>query len=158
MQEHILKEIGTIVREEPGYVWVQTQRQTGCSGCSSESGCGTSALAKLFTRGEAKPLKVEKTESCKVGDQVELHLDESRLLKHSFMAYGMPLIGLFSVAIGLSQIVEKLYGASGSVVELSAILGGMIGLLLGWKFTQKFYQPVLPTIGSVLKTSATDLT
>ena len=148
---NILKETGTVVAEEGEFVWVSTQRQTGCSGCSSESGCGTSALAKLFSRSDSKPMKVTKSMQCKVGDQVELHLDESRLLKHSFMAYGMPLIGLFLFAIGLSQLADLLYELEAGTKELVSIFGGAVGLYAGWKITQKFYKPILPIIGAVLK-------
>ncbi len=148
---NLLKEIGLVVRVDADYVYVQTQRTTGCSGCASESGCGTSALSKLFVRQNAETLQVRKTLECEVGDQVELVLDESRLLKHSFMAYGLPLIGLFFFAITASKIAENWFGLTKDMVELISIVGGALGLFAGWKYTQKFYKPVLPELGSVLK-------
>jgi len=150
-QPHYLRENGVVIKIEDGFAYVQTTRTTGCSGCSSESGCGTSALAKLFTRESKEPLKVRKTIDCEVGDKVELLLDESRLLKHSFMAYGLPLIGLFLVAIIASEAAQVLYQTTESTTELVAILGAVVGMYGGWKLTQKFYQPVLPELGSVLK-------
>lgn len=148
---NILKEQGLVVSVNEDHVLVETQRSTGCSGCSSESGCGTSALSKLFVGTSKGPLKVKKTVDCQVGDRVELWLDESRLLKHSFMAYGLPLIGLFVMAISLSKIAESLLGQSSAIVELFAVVGGMLGLFLGWWITRRIYKPILPEIGAVLK-------
>jgi sigma-E factor negative regulatory protein RseC len=148
--DNLLKETGTVVSVDASYVYVKTQRSTGCSGCSSEEGCGTSALSKLFIRDNSSPLKVRRTLECEVGDKVELILDQSRLLKHSFMAYGLPLIGLFVVSIGFGHIAEQI-GFNESITEIMTIIGGLAGLLIGWKVTQTIYDPVLPELGKVLK-------
>jgi sigma-E factor negative regulatory protein RseC len=84
-----------------------------------------------------------------VGDTVVLTLDESRLLKHSFMAYGLPLLGLFFLAWASSQIVQTLGGSAG-MMDVASIVGGFFGLLVGWGVTRWFYQPVMPTLQSVL--------
>ena len=63
-QGRYLKEVGTVAKVEGDYVYVLTQRSTGCSGCSSESGCGTSALSKLFSRENNTPIKVNRTVDC----------------------------------------------------------------------------------------------
>lgn len=149
--DNLLKESGIVVEVNDQFAFVKTQRSTGCSGCHSESGCGTSALSKLFVRDNAAPLKVKNVLGCEVGDEVELTLDESRLLKHSFMAYGLPLIGLFLMSITASFLANNLFGLNASAAELSAVLGGVTGLYLGWKYTQYFYKPILPELSSVLK-------
>ncbi|HHS99385.1 MAG TPA: hypothetical protein ENK73_00865, partial [Thiomicrospira sp.] len=123
----VLREQGLVVAMDGEDVLVETQRSTGCSGCSSESGCGTSALAKLFTGTSKTPIRVKKSLDCQVGDIVELELDESRLLQHSFMAYGLPLIGLFILAIVFSNFVESVFQVSAVVKDISAILGGGLG-------------------------------
>jgi len=151
--DSLLKESGVVVDVDDQFAFVKTQRSTGCSGCHSESGCGTLALSKLFVRDNSSPLKVKKTLDSNVGDEVELTLDESRLLKHSFMAYGLPLIGLFLISITASFIADNIFGLSDSSIELSAIFGGVVGLYLGWKYTQHFYKPILPELSSVLKKS-----
>ncbi len=153
----ILKEIGTVVELDNEYAYVKTQRSTGCSGCHSESGCGTSALSKLFTKTNPPPLKVRRNMACHVGDQVELALDESRLLKHSFMAYGIPLIGLFLLSIIGDNIADHLFNAGEQMIEMTAILMGLFGVYLGWKYTQYFYTPILPEINSVLKKQTENL-
>lgn len=147
---HLLREQGIVVGIEGEAVLVQTQRTTGCSGCSSESGCGTSALAKLFTSTSKSPIRVKNNIRCHVGDTVELVLDESRLLQHSFMAYGLPLIGLFVFAIGFSKIALHLFMLTPGLAEFSAILGGFLGLYLGWWLTRKLYKPVMPELSKII--------
>jgi len=150
---NILTEQGIIVAIEGTDVFVETQRSTGCSGCSSESGCGTSALAQLFTGTSKAPIKVNKSLECHVGDSVELQLDESRLLQHSFMAYGLPLIGLFLFAIMFSGLAENVLQLSIVMSDVSAIVGGIVGLFLGWWLTRKIYKPVMPILSKVLPAS-----
>lgn len=145
--ENLLREQGVVVAIDGDEVLVETQRSTGCSGCKT-SACGTSVLATLFTNS-AKPIRVTKTLDCQVGDKVELVLDESRLLKHSFMAYGLPLIGLFIGSIGLSKLLLIFVQLSPGLVDLVAVFGAAIGLVLGWLLTKRYYQPVLPVIDKV---------
>jgi len=152
-EQALLTETGLVVAVDDDFAYVKTQRTTGCGGCASESGCGTSALSKLFVRENKAPIKVHKSHECNVGDTVELTLDESRLLKHSFMAYGLPLMGLFLFAMVSSFITEGL-GYEASMVELVSVVAGFAGLLLGWKYTQLTYKPVLPELGQVLKSEA----
>ncbi|WP_127470508.1 SoxR reducing system RseC family protein [Thiomicrorhabdus aquaedulcis] len=149
--KRLLLEQGVVESVDKGFAYVVTQRATGCSGCQSSSGCGTSALSKLFssTSGVNSAIKVSNTEHCQPGDVVMLSLDESRLLKHSFMAYGLPLLGLFILAWLSSQILQTL-GASPVLMDVGSIVGGLFGLIVGWTLTRKFYQPIMPCIQSVL--------
>mgnify|MGYP000433384948 CR=1 FL=1 len=151
--KRILREQGVVVSVEKHKVCIETQRATGCSGCSSESGCGTSALSKLFSGSQKKPICVEKTLPCQVGDSVEIVLDESRLLKHSFMAYGLPLIGLFTFSIVFSSLAIYLFQVSSEASDVIAILGGALGLYCGWWITRNIYKPVMPELSKVLNSS-----
>ena len=155
--KNYLRESGVVVSIKDDFAFVKTQRTTGCSGCSSQSGCGTSALSKLFVREKSEPLKVSLTQPCEVGDEVELLLDESRLLKHSFMAYGLPLIGMFIGALTFNSFAEYAWQLDKKAIELFAVTGAVMGLFLGWKITQVFYKPSLPELGSVLKKSNSSL-
>ncbi|WEJ63517.1 SoxR reducing system RseC family protein [Thiomicrorhabdus lithotrophica] len=151
--KNVLREQGVVVAIDGDEVLVETKRSTGCSGCSSESGCGTSALAQLFTGTKKAPIRVKKSLECQVGDSVELTLDESRLLQHSFMAYGLPLIGLFILAISFSKVALNVLLWTPGQADLAAILGGIVGLYLGWWLTRKLYQPVMPVLSKVITVS-----
>lgn len=140
-----LVSLGRVVKTEPGFAYVLTQRDSGCSGCQSEKGCGTSTLAKLFAPESKAPLKIQDEIGVKTGDQVVLTLDESHLIKHSFMAYGLPLLGMFVFA-GLFQVLLF----PGIQNDLPAVLGAIIGLAGGWWFTQRVYKPVQPSLKEVV--------
>lgn len=141
---------GHVVGLEGKFALVQTQRQSACGGCQSTSSCGISALAKLFSNSSSAPMKVENTLNVKVGDQVALKLDESRLVLHAFMAYGLPLIGLFLSAILLKWAGLTLLSFTEGQAELLSILGGIFGLFVGWSFTRRFYKPTMPVLEKVL--------
>ena len=143
-ESHLLRESGIVSSIEGEFAYIDAQRQSGCSGCSSSSGCGTSALATLFTNATQSAIKVKNTLDVQVGDHVVLTLDESRLIKHSFMAYGVPLIGLFLFAIIFARLSVYALDASETGADIAAIVGGFMGLASGWWLTHKIYQPVLP--------------
>jgi len=147
MVEGLNHAMATVIRVEPPYLWVQTERKGGgCSGCHAQSACGTSTLAKLFTKERSEPLKVlnavESTVS--VGDLVVLELKESDLIQHSLMAYGVPLFGLFLGALSF-QWIQRFWQFEGWLgSELFTVLGGMVTMLLGWWGVKRWYRPCLP--------------
>lgn len=142
---------GQVVGIEGQFALVQTQRQSACGGCQSSSSCGTSALAKLFSNSSSAPMRVENRLNAKLGDQVLLKLDESRLVLHAFMAYGLPLIGLFLSAILLKWAGLTLLNFTEGQAELLSILGGVAGMFAGWSFTRRFYKPTMPLLEQVLR-------
>ena len=134
--------MGTVVDAKEGKVWVVTERNTGCSGCSAESGCGTSALAKLFSPNNKAPLMLDNDLGVGVGDRVLLSIVESDLFKHSMMAYGLPLFSMIVLAwIGLAATQEDVF----------SILGGVVGLGLGWWFAKRYYRPHLPKLEKIIQ-------
>lgn len=134
--------LGTVVKAASDKVWVETERNTGCQGCSSESGCGTSALAKLFSPKSNSLLVLSNTLGVKMGDRILLSIEESDLFKHSMMAYGLPLfamIGLAWVGLGLTKS------------DLVSIVLGFLGLGFGWWFAKRFYHPQTPKLEKVIQ-------
>ncbi len=128
------------------YIWVQTQRSSGgCSGCHAEGSCGTSTLAKLLNTEKSVPLKVINGtgQVLEVGDVVVLELPESTLMKHTLMAYGVPLVGLFAGGL----LMQALMGQSN---EIWTILGSLSGMVLGWWGVKAFYRPELPIATKLL--------
>lgn len=151
--DSVLVTQGQVIELSGEFALVEVQRQTGCGGCASQSSCGTSALASLFTSTVSKPLKVPNRIQAKVGDMIELNLDESQLVKHAFMAYGWPLVALFVGALGLKYLAQALLGVGDTSADLFSIIGGLFGLILGWIVTRRFYRPVLPVLSRVIKTA-----
>lgn len=139
-----LEATGEVVGLSGARIQVQTERQGGCTSCGANKTCGTSALAQLFSPNTPL-LEVENTLDAKLGDKVVLTLDESDLIKHSLMAYGIPLLIMFIVA-GLAQVF--LAGWFGS--DLPVVIAGFLGLGAGWWMTKTCYQPVLPTLTKII--------
>lgn len=140
-----LEAVGRVVKVEEGFVWVTTQRETGCTGCQSQKGCGTSTLAKLFAPESKTPLKLLNSLNAQVGQQVLLSLNGADLIKHSLMAYGLPLLGLFVGAAAFQAALQGIFSS-----ELPAIMGGFLGLLGGWVLTRTLYRPVQPILKSII--------
>lgn len=142
-----LSETGVVVKTDGEFAWVKTQRQTACGNCESSQSCGTSSLAKLFSSVESQKIKVKNPLAAHAGQSVRLTLDESVLVKHAFMAYGLPLAGLFAGAIGGEWLMRFLTGYSG---EWVMIFGAMLGIFCGWFYTRRFYCPAVPEIEAIV--------
>ena len=151
-EQKILTEQGQIVSIEAEFAYVQVQVTSGCNGCASSSSCGTSALAGYFKGGSRGLIKVKNSTQGRVGDTVTLKLDQSQLIKQAFMAYGIPLLGLFIFALLFLGVGGEL-GLTESMQELASIVGGFIGVVLGWAITRKIYDPVLPEMAEVLRST-----
>lgn len=132
---------GEVIDVEGELARVTTLRETGCSGCQSQKSCGTATLAQLFSPRSGQPLEVENVLNAKAGDTVLLSMEESHLIKHSLMAYGVPLLGLFIGALVLQGIFS---------VEVVTILGGVLGLFFGWGVTRYAYKPKRPLMYRLL--------
>ncbi|WP_028486382.1 SoxR reducing system RseC family protein [Thiomicrorhabdus chilensis] len=146
MENNLLTSQGVVVELDGAFALVDVQRQTGCGGCQSQAGCGTATLSKLFSPNRSAPVRVLNTLDAQVGDRVVVSLDESQVVRQAFMAYGLPLIGLFLVAIVLKFMAQTLFSMTALQLDLVAILGGAAGLVLGWGLTRKLYQPSLPVL------------
>ncbi len=145
-EQKILTEQGSVVSVEGVFAYVQVDAKTGCNGCASASNCGTSALAVFFKGGARGLIKVNNRVGAGVGDRVLLKLDQSQLVKQAFMAYGIPLLGLFIVALLFQWFGASAFNFTGTVLDMFTMMGGFMGVGLGWFFSYKRYQPVLPEI------------
>lgn len=142
---------GRVEKVEDGMAYVSTQRETGCSGCQTQKSCGTSVLAQLFSPKSTAPIQVINTLEAKEGDEVILSMDESQLIKHSLMGYGLPLLGLFIGAILFKAVIASFFQMP--LEDGVAIVGGVVGLLLGWGITKKYYRPQLPVLKQIVQSS-----
>jgi sigma-E factor negative regulatory protein RseC len=150
-RENRLTAKGWVVSVSGEMAYVSTERQTGCSGCASQEGCGTASLAKLFAPRNRSPIAVFNALGAKSGDEVLLSMEESHLIKHSFMAYGVPLFGLF-IGAGLLQFITQALAMTEASESLTMV-GGVLGVVIGWWATKTYYRPEPPVMEKILQAS-----
>lgn len=119
----MIEEQGRVVAVESGAVWVETQRQTTCGGCSANAGCGQGLMDKLGVRASRNHVRALCDLQLQVGDHVVLGIAEGWLLRSAALVYLMPLL-LFFLMVGVAHSL----GAA----EPWVILAGGLGLLVGW--------------------------
>lgn len=139
-----LTAIGLVEKiDDQNFVYIRTQAETGCGSCSASSSCGTSLLSSLFVGRSRNLLKIPNDLSCKLGDKVELSLQNSALLSQAFLVYILPLFGLF-IGSALAQSLQP------DLVEWQQLLAGFAGMFAVWAGVKVFYQPVSPKVIRVL--------
>lgn len=140
-----LTALGWVERvDEQNFAYIRTQRETGCGGCGASETCGTSVLARLFSNRSQDLMKIPNELATRPGDQVELKLQGSDLLRQAFMVYGLPLLGLFVGAL----LAQQIWPQSAEWVKLLASLFGMV---FAWFSIRYFYRPVAPKMVRVIR-------
>lgn len=122
----MIEENGRVVRVGANSVWVETIKQSACSSCSAQKGCGQSLLAKIGD-GKRMEIQVDNPHQLEVveDDQVTLGVGERSFLTASFLVYLLPLIVMFVVAVSAQS-----FGFTEPMVILSSLFGLAGGFLL----------------------------
>ncbi len=94
----MLKERAQVVDVKGDKAWLAVQRQSTCQSCSVKKGCGTSVLSEVIGKKMAA-IKVDNTLNAKVGDFVDISIEENALLSGSFLIYVLPLVSFFMAAL-----------------------------------------------------------
>jgi len=76
----VIEERGRVVGVEPGAVWVETLRQSTCSSCAANAGCGQGVLQRLGAGASRGRVRALCDLHLSVGDSVVLGLREELLL------------------------------------------------------------------------------
>lgn len=117
----MISERGRIVALVGTSAWVQTDRESTCSRCKLQSGCGQRLFGGMFGRaGNQVLVRLDEPSKICVNDEVEVGIPEAGLLKLASLAYLAPLTGLL-----LGTIVGQWI-----LAEAGAIFGAIIGLPL----------------------------
>ena len=116
----MLTESAIVTRRDGRRIELELQRGSACGNCELSQGCGTGALSRLLGR-RSKALFIETEQELEPGDEVQLVLSESALVKASLTLYGLPLLGM--VLAGL--LVASVAAAEWLVVV--AAVGGFYG-------------------------------
>jgi sigma-E factor negative regulatory protein RseC len=144
----MIEEKAQVIKTGKGVIWVETERQSTCTGCSVKHGCGTSVLANLFGNKTAY-IRVLTNQDVSEGDTVLIGINESSLVKSSFFVYAVPIICMLLMAI-LGELFAGYF--QWGFRDISSILAGALGLVLGFIWLKRYtisisnnrkYQPVL---------------
>lgn len=125
----MLRESGRVVALEERAVWVETIKSSLCGSCAARSGCGHGVLARASrNKGLIRAVETDllAASCCQVGDEVDIELPESVVLKGSLLLYLLPLL----LAIAVSTAAEPL--GEGVVVALFGLALGAGFLLVKW--------------------------
>lgn len=124
----MIEESGRVVALAPGAVWVETERNSTCSGCSVRGGCGQGLVERLGIRNRRGLILALSDHRLSVGDTVVVGIRESVLLRGAVLVYLFPLIMLFISAI----IASKLFAS-----EPYVMVAGLGGFMLAWLVVRK---------------------
>lgn len=127
----MIEEQAQVVSIDNSTIWVEAQRQSSCSRCAANKGCGNAVFQKLFgNKQNVFPVtsRVNTSEvSVEVGDQVVIGVEEHALVKNSFIVYAMPILFIIIFGVVGETFVAGLLSTS---KEMASIMGSLAGLLV----------------------------
>lgn len=118
-------------RVEEGAVWVEIE-QEGCGRCHEAGGCGGQKLTQAFCAGP-RSFRIQHSGGLLVGDRVRIGLPVREIRRGANLAYVTPLVLMLAGAV-LGMVVAA---------DPGAIVGGALGLALGWWNLRRFGKPAL---------------
>ncbi len=99
---------------------VMPTEKSGCGGCASRESCGGSGLGKYFS-SRRKTIGVACDAQVRAGDELQLSLSESDLVKAGLLAYLLPCV----TAVAGAALASG-YG------DVGAVLGASVGAASGF--------------------------
>lgn len=120
----MIEEQGRVFSIEGDAVWVETERQSTCSGCKAKNGCGQHLVDKYRPSSAVAYIKAASDGSLAEGDRVMVGIPENSLLKASSVVYLLPLLLLMG-ALWLSQLSSLSDGVT-LILGTLALLAGFI--------------------------------
>ena len=102
---------------------IKSNREVGCSSCSSKNACGTGVLSDLFSSFSLfkKPLQ----NGVKAGDMITLEISSKELFLRASQLYLMPLLALF---VGAS--ISNIFYPANDVIQTFVGLTSLSAVLL----------------------------
>lgn len=135
---HWLVERARVVDRFSEGVWIETQRQQGCRGCSTQ-GCGRGLLAR-WRRPARLALYTEA--SLSLSDEVQVGVPATGMLYGALAVYGWPLLVAFLTAGAAERLMSPGHGAVPLVFMAGLLLGSFMSR---WRLSRAAhrYRPVL---------------
>jgi sigma-E factor negative regulatory protein RseC len=116
-----------VIRVEGGEASVQPIGTSGCGHCSTEGGCGSGTLTKMFCSNKPRHFKVSNKAQAKVGDEVQVSIPDGVLLRGAAKMYMVPLVLLLIGGFTGASLAGNVAGR-----DAYAVAGAVCGLLLGF--------------------------
>jgi sigma-E factor negative regulatory protein RseC len=119
-----------VVSADNGKVLVEPSGESGCGGCKSRNSCGVSGLGKYFS-SHRSAIEVKCDSGIRAGDELQLSMSESDLLKAGLLAYLLPSV----LALVVAGIAASLgWGDVGAVfgAGIGFAMGFLLARLSGW--------------------------
>ena len=101
---------------------IQTQRRSACQSCQLENSCGQGLVSKMSSE-RSMELWLDNKLGAQAGQTVTISIPDEGLLQASVLMFVIPLLLMVLFAGFAMQLVGG---------DLSAIVGGAIGLLSGF--------------------------
>lgn len=117
-----------VIQVEGDEASVQPVGTGGCGHCSSEGGCGSGTLTKLFCSSKPRHFKVSNKARARVGDEVQVTIPDGALLRGAMKMYVLPLMLLLIGGIAGAGLA----GDASPGRDAYAVTGAVIGLVLGF--------------------------
>ena len=127
----MIEEQAQVVAIDNSLIWVEAKRESACSRCAANKGCGSSVLQKMFGSKSAV-LPVQRSDESNrlpvnVGDSVVIGVDENALVKNSVAVYAVPIVTIIIFA----AIGETFANQTLSIgKDLASIAGALVGLIV----------------------------
>ncbi len=144
----MIEKPGVVIQVEDQFAIVQTLADSSCQHCVNHQGCGMANLTSML-KPKYGTVRVVNQLAAQVGDQVIIGLEENALLKTALVFYLLPLLGLFSGAIGYEGIIVIMQWPRQEILTIMAsLLGLWMGLLQAQRINAKIgkdtrYYPII---------------
>ena len=118
----MIEESGRVVAVEPGAVWVETLRRSGCGRCDEPGGCGNGALARR-ARERLGHVRARCMLPLAVGDGVVVGVPETAVARGALLIYLLPMLAL---------VAGGLLGSAWRPGDAGTLAGAVLGLAAGF--------------------------
>lgn len=115
-----------VLQVGPGFAWVEPRPHSPCGQCDPVNGCRSLQLARMFSLRQPR-FRVLDPLGVLPGEQVNIAVPESGMLRSAALLYAGPVLALLAGAM--------LAAPAG---ELAAVIGGLLALLLALCFVRGY--------------------
>ena len=141
----MLKESAVVVSydAETGLARVKCQSQSACGACSARNACGTASLSELNGKRGEHVFILETITPLRIGQRVEIGLEEKSMLFSALLMYIVPLFTLLAATLLSTYLTESELISAAVIVFVTALAFGAIRKYTCKLGQQSEFQPTL---------------